>query len=933
MSSKFSLRTKAIIFLGVIALWHASYFELSNDELKSKTLRGESLGHQNRANNPVTKNPDLEARTEREKDVVETGASLFLTEEAVMAVNENVPPSSEKSLETLSDDESEENSGDELEETSEETSEDEPESEETLEETSEDESEKKSEKKSEDELEGNDRPEAGTPNPSSEISTETSTETSITSTDSRSSDEGGNETSAIDDSDLSFDNETITELLSLVNPVAEPMNVAINLGSSASANENSTDLAVDIGGSIASNSTNTSVIDKSEATDATNVTETEDISPEDGTFTASNTNDTSTIETSEATAAPNVTETDGISPDEGSSSSANITSTGLESNIGVPTATYTNDTNAIETSEASDTLNKTETEDFSSEDGSSVSASDNSTGLAIDVGIPVTSNTTNTTSEAIDATNKTETDDLALKAHQYALWKATRDEFEATVLWKNESTFTTVSRDVYQQLVQKAHASVESVVKDVFTDCELHIVPGMQTDDEENKSWGGKPKPKIQFMCFGDKDPILQDNPCHTVNMCRVVLDENTWKENMSNFTFNTTSTNSRIDSSIDHAKKSTLLMMVDSIEYMTETKLFKATINKASYAYRSNRPLYIWIGNLNQEELNRREVASLEPAFGFKCASKELSNSNHYYKPVALLVLLDILSSSSASGESIFLLDADADFSPGAFDRIDGVKINDQSSEGVDPVEPMGPESYLDLSPQASLMAIQNTKGKMLMNSGLMILRNTKWSKDFSALWWYGRCGGKDQLSLWLVLYATFSAWTTIAAGDGPSAGTELEAEDPIQFAYPGQIFYEYNTASNKLFMHFRKYGYRLQGAWEAVSRQRQKVQSSNSIETEDKDNYDYPIPTNTKLYNGGYPDGIQQKFLAAMELPHVLILPLRSVSYNKTIDDTTRNGTISTVEKLLPVLKSEDGNSFVTHSKSLHSCTDGRCWPYVIE
>jgi len=817
------------------------------------------------------------------------------------------------------------------EETSEDTLEDESESEETLEDESEEEFEEESDDESEDELEGNDRSEAGTPNPSSEISTETSTETSITSRDSRSSDEGGNETSAIDDSDLPTDNETITELVSLENPEAEPMNAAINLGSSASANENSTDLAVDIGGSIASNSIISSIIEKSEATDVTNVTETEDISSEDETFMASNTNDTSTIETSEATAAPNVIETDGISSDEGSSASANITSTGLESNIGVPTASHTNDTSTIETSEASDTLNKTETEDFLSEDRSSVSASDNSTGLAIDVGIPVTSDTRNTTSEAIDATNKTETDDLALKAQQYALWMATRDEFDATVAWKNESTFTTVSRDVYQQLVQKAHASVESMVKDVFTDCELRFVPGLQTDDEENKSWGGKPKPKIQFMCFGEKDPILQDNPCHTVNMCKVVLDENTWKENMSNFTFNTTSTNSRID----HAKKSTLLMMVDSIEYMTETKTFKATINKASYAYRSNRPLYIWIGNLNQEELNRREVASLEPAFGFKCAEKDISNSNHYYKPIAFLVLLDILSSSSPSGESIFFLDADVDFTPGAFDRIDGVKINDQSNEGVDPVEPMGPESYLDLSPQASLMAIQNGKGKMLMNSGMMILRNTKWSKDFSALWWYGRCGGKDQLSLWLVLYATCSAWTSIAAGDGPSAGTELEAEDPIQFAYPGQIFYEYHTASNKLFMHFRKYGHSLQAAWEAVTRQRQKVLSSNGIETEDKDNYDYPIPTNTKLYNGGYPDGIKQRFLAAMELPHVLILPLRSVSYNKTIHDTTGNGTISTVEKLLPVLKSEDGNvnSFVTHSKSLHSCTDGRCWPYVIE
>jgi len=41
--------------------------------------------------------------------------------------------------------------------------------------------------------------------------------------------------------------------------------------------------------------------------------------------------------------------------------------------------------------------------------------------------------------------------------------------------------------------------------------------------------------------------------------------------------------------------------MMVDSIKNMTETKIFKATMNKASYAYRSNRPLYILIYHLNK--------------------------------------------------------------------------------------------------------------------------------------------------------------------------------------------------------------------------------------------------------------------------------------------------------------------------------------------
>jgi hypothetical protein len=521
-------------------------------------------------------------------------------------------------------------------------------------------------------------------------------------------------------------------------------------------------------------------------------------------------------------------------------------------------------------------------------------------------------------------------EDLALVLESdatYDLWKATKEQFDATRPWKNASTFTTVDRDAYQQLVEKAHVSMQSLVEDVYTDCELYILPDLQNENVD-KEW--IEKPRVQFKCLGIDDPVFQDDLCHTANMCRVVLDKEAWKEELS-----LVSSNMNISSDNDNSKKSALLMMFDGIDYMMESVIFKATINKAAYAYRSNRPLYVWIGNLDQTELNKRENESLEPAFGTKCAEQHVENSMHYYKPIAFLVLFDILSSSSPSSESILYLDADTDFTPTAFKRIGNENFNGTSNES-DSLAPMGPESYLDISPQASLVGTQNTAGKILMNSGIIILRDTRWSKDFLAMWWYGRCGPKDQLAMWLVLYATFSAWTTMS-GDNPLVGTQDESDVPTQFAYPPQVFYDYSAASNKLFMHFRRYGYGLQATWEAVVERRRKEQSEKGIETDDDENYYYPIPSNTKLFNGGGGE-IKPKLSAPIELPHVLILsPVKNISFNKTIEDTVKDtvkdGTSSTVQVDLPKLKSSDNDnhSFVHHSKSLQSCSDGRCWPYI--
>lgn len=496
---------------------------------------------------------------------------------------------------------------------------------------------------------------------------------------------------------------------------------------------------------------------------------------------------------------------------------------------------------------------------------------------------------------------------------QVEFYKATKKKFYDTEAWKDASTFTTVNRTAYRQLAQIAQLAAAPVAKGVYTDCELHLMPpDALTDASDNK----KQLPLVRFRCLRDARPAgktksmipLQDKLCHTVNMCKVVMNETVWKD--AQFSPSGSLSNATTIAQYENGR-SILLMMVDSLDYLTEYRTFQSTINKGSYAYRTNRPFYIWIGDLNQTQLNARNIESVYDAFGAKCATKKLLNSMHYYKPIALLVLLDIIS-STGEGSSIFFLDADSDFTAKAFDLIEDIDLS------------VGPEAYLGLSPQASLMGTQNVKGKMLMNSGLFILRNTQWSRDFAALWWYARCGEKDQLALWIILFATFSAWTSMP----DEANVPRNSDDTMaaaQFAYPGQSFFNYDQANTKTFGHFRKHGHAIQATWEAV------VENSKRGNHTVDDTYHLPVPTNTKLYNGGTFPGLRPVLNAPMELPHVMILPQKDIHYEAIVQKGGSDAA-TTVEAKLPRFKSDNGKSLIAHSKKLESCSDSRCWPFYV-
>ena len=123
---------------------------------------------------------------------------------------------------------------------------------------------------------------------------------------------------------------------------------------------------------------------------------------------------------------------------------------------------------------------------------------------------------------------------------------------------------------------------------------------------------------------------------------------------------------------------------------------------------------------------------------------------------------------------------------------------------------------------------------------------------------------------------------------------------------------------------MHFRKYAHSLQASWEDIVELRQKEQN--------EDDYLFPVPTNTALYNGGS-YSLGPKLSGPMELPHVVILPpLQPVSYQRievSPGDSTAAFDVQEVDLLK--LKGNSESYLVKDSKDSKSCSEDRCWPYV--
>ena len=187
----------------------------------------------------------------------------------------------------------------------------------------------------------------------------------------------------------------------------------------------------------------------------------------------------------------------------------------------------------------------------------------------------------------------------------------------------------------------------------------------------------------------------------------------------------------------VDHggevdADKTTILMFVNTPQYLEQRGNWEAFLNKASYCRRTRRKFYIWIGVPPSNVLNARVDA---PWARCRDKTRGLENTLNGVKNLAFLALFD-----DPSIDKVLYMDTDMWV----------------SSEEIEP------EAYFALT-DADLLGNQNRVGgpKIPMNGGLVFARKSEFTAQFFALWWRGRCGDHDQLPLWATLFAAWSAAT----------------------------------------------------------------------------------------------------------------------------------------------------------------------------
>ena len=190
----------------------------------------------------------------------------------------------------------------------------------------------------------------------------------------------------------------------------------------------------------------------------------------------------------------------------------------------------------------------------------------------------------------------------------------------------------------------------------------------------------------------------------------------------------------------VDHggdvdATKTVVLAMADSTKYLETRGNWEAFLNKAAYCRKTKRALYLWLGVPSSDILDARHAAPWAT-----CRDRREGNTLNGVKTLGFLALFH----QQNPPDSVLYVDADAWFSDVAF-------TNDQVT----------PEAYLALSSGAELLGNQNRIGgpKIPMNGGLVFARRSRFTSQFFALWWRGRCGKKDQLPLWATLFAAWSA------------------------------------------------------------------------------------------------------------------------------------------------------------------------------
>ena len=526
------------------------------------------------------------------------------------------------------------------------------------------------------------------------------------------------------------------------------------------------------------------------------------------------------------------------------------------------------------------------------------------------------------------------------------------------------SNWHKVTPEGYHEILRNAKSSMDEMVDKVDLDCVLWLLPQsklsalqVEQDDLDPTKINKNPDsgPMIRFQCGSESQAstTLQEEPCASANLCLVKSDPMAWEsyyqvgKNSSNYNHADLwrqFANRRDDSTSEQSSKSAILTMVDTVKYLRGGKsttsktngesyfIWECFLNKASYAFRTNRDFYIWVGgfegdkvdatNVNDKAntpiLHQRNTEVVSRTFGASC-KPEFENKNvvHYYKPIAFGALFRKLRSQRAEGDDhkIWFVDADIFFNKEAFPNNEKL--------GKDPISL---DDYFGISPQASLLGSQNPSGStdnILINGGLLGLRGSAvepddpfddWVLNLSALWWYCRCGERDQIALWLLLFATWSV---------ESSSTDQK------FAYPGVVF------ENYLFSWF--------GVFPQAQTQLRQLQKSWIQETAGNTNSSFStVPTDASLFDGGegfsvfsdsYLGGV---YTYPLELPHVLLLPLDPFSLPSSLKEKTELRSDHMVSNFpLAIIRKNQAEkkALLSHTKDkMDVCYSFSCWPFLI-
>ena len=461
------------------------------------------------------------------------------------------------------------------------------------------------------------------------------------------------------------------------------------------------------------------------------------------------------------------------------------------------------------------------------------------------------------------------------------------DEYGDNVHSMNNSLtmgiMTSVSHEEYTQTAQEALQDIELLWRSVDTTCTLHVsrrdVPKSETERKERnipRDHISKLAKRLDEFTF-DFSEVPDDQADATMRLCRV---------------------NGERDPT-----KTAILTLASDIRYLKrDLTALPAFLNKMTYAEKTNTTLYLFLGSLDEHIIRERPGLP----WNSKCSAQE-GNSNHFLKPIAFLSLLE---RTEPRHEWIFFMDADAWFNDGAFYRHDeeGMHIDSYFNLTSNPISLVGSQNrftwYLE----------EKSYTPIILNGGLLGLRNDEWSRQFSALWWRSRCGFKDQLGLWSILLAY---WSSEVDRIRRSRGSSQAQADQVDDDEMANFVFEFDKSA---FDNYTNTHY----VYQHLMHNANKIRAATGID-EANDNDGGFFYKKTGFLATGVP----------LELPRVMVLPTSSVNDLPALfsqSDPEKFGPKDTFICHQKLFEKKAAKLRTTHCHERKICSSGKCGKYYI-